>query len=42
MYKCYQNKIIPGTESFSLAWIIGENLLFLIRWVLVGYLIWPI
>jgi len=42
MYKCYQDKIVPGTESFSLAWIIGENLLHLTTWVLAGYLIWPL
>lgn len=42
MYKCYQDKIVPGTESFSLSWIIGENLLYLISWVLAGYLLWPL
>ena len=42
MYKCYQDKIVPGTESFPLAWIIGENLFYLIMWVLAGYLLWPI
>ncbi|MBE9511723.1 MAG: hypothetical protein IMY71_12670 [Bacteroidetes bacterium] len=42
MYKCYQDKIVPGAESFSLAWVIGENLLHLTMWVLAGYLIWPI
>ena len=42
MYKCYQDKIVPGTESFSLSRIIGENLLYLITWVLAGYLLWPL
>ncbi|MCK4543639.1 MAG: hypothetical protein KAU17_15515 [Spirochaetales bacterium] len=42
MYKCYQDKIVPETESFSLSWIIGENLLHITVWVLAGYLIWPI
>jgi hypothetical protein len=42
MYKCYQDKVVPGTESFSLFWIIGENLLYLAMWVLAGYLFWPI
>ena len=42
MYKCYQDKIVHGTESFSLVWIIGENLLHLTTWVLAGYLIWPL
>lgn len=42
MYKCYQDKIVHGAESFSLSWIIGENLLYLITWVLAGYLLWPL
>lgn len=42
MYKCYQNNIISGAESFSLSWIIGENLLYLVIWLLAGYLLWPV
>lgn len=42
MYKCYQNKIVTGTESFSISCIIGENLLYLAMWVGAGYLLWPV
>jgi len=42
MYKCYQDNIVAGNESFPLSWIIGENLLYLAMWVLAGYLLWPI
>ena len=42
MYKCYQDNIVAGKESFPLSWIIGENLLYLAMWLLAGYLIWPI
>lgn len=42
MYKCYQDKIVHGTESFTLSHIIGENLLYIAMWVLAGYLLWPI
>ncbi|MCD6564543.1 MAG: hypothetical protein J7K53_01230 [Bacteroidales bacterium] len=42
MYKCYQDKIVPGKESFSLVWIISENLLYLTTWILAGYLIWQL
>ena len=42
MYKCYQDNIVAGNESFPLSWIIGENLLYLANWVLAGYLLWPI
>lgn len=42
MYKCYQDNIVAGKESFPLSWIIGENLLFLAMWVLAGYLLWQI
>ena len=42
MYKCYQNKIVTGTESFPLSRIIWENLLYISMWVIAGYLIWPI
>ena len=42
MYQCYQDKIVPGTESFPMYQIIGENLLYLAMWVLAGYLLWPI
>ena len=42
MYERYQGKIVSGTDSFSLSWIIGENLLYLITWVLAGYLLWPL
>jgi hypothetical protein len=34
--------MIHGTESFSLSWVIGENLLYVTPWVLAGYLLWPI
>jgi hypothetical protein len=42
MYKCYPNNVVAGKESFSLPWIIGENLLYLAMWVLAGCLLWPI
>ena len=42
MYKCYQDKIVSGTESFSIPWILGENLLQLGTWTLAGYLLWPV
>jgi hypothetical protein len=42
MYKCYQGNIIVGVESFSLPWIILENLFYLSIWVLAGYLLWPL
>jgi hypothetical protein len=42
MYKCYQNKIVNGTESFPMSRIIGENLLYIATWVLAGYLLWPL
>jgi len=42
MYKCYQDNIVSGKESFPLSWIIGENLLYLAMWVLAGYLLLPI
>lgn len=42
MYKCYQDKIVAGNESFPLSWVIGENLLYLTMWALAGYLLWPI
>ena len=42
MYKCYQGNIVEGTESFSLLGVIGENLLHLGAWILVGYLLWPV
>ena len=42
MYKCYQDKMAPGNESFPLAHIIGENLLYLTTWVLAGALLWPV
>ena len=42
MYRRYQDNIVPGTESFPLSWIIGENLLYLATWVLAGYLLWPV
>ena len=42
MYKCYQGNIVSGTESFSIPWIIGENLLQLGMWTLAGYLLWPV
>lgn len=42
MYKCYQDKIVNGTESFPISRIIGENLLLIATWVLAGYLLWPL
>ena len=42
MYKCYQEGIVNGTESFPLSWIIGENLLHVTMWVLAGSLLWPV
>jgi hypothetical protein len=42
MYKCYQDNIVAGDESFPLSWVIGENLLYLTMWVLTGYLLWPL
>ncbi len=42
MYKCYQDKIVSGTESFPLSRIIVENILYISTWVLAGYLLWPI
>lgn len=42
MYKCYQDNIVAGNESFPLSWVIGENLIYLAMWVLAGYLLWPI
>jgi len=42
MYKCYQDNIVTGKESFPLSWIISENLLYLAMWVLAGYLLWAL
>ena len=42
MYECYQEKIIAGTESFSLLRIISENLIHIAAWVAAGYLLWPV
>lgn len=42
MYKCYQDSIVVGKESFPFYRIIGENLLHLTTWVLAGYLLWPL
>jgi len=42
MYKCYQENIVAGNESFPRSWVIGENLLYLAMWTLTGYLLWPI
>jgi len=42
MYKCYQDNIVEGNESFPLSLIIRENLLYLTIWVLAGYLLWPV
>ena len=41
MYACYQGKTVPGTESFSLLWIISENLLHIATWIAAGILLWP-
>jgi hypothetical protein len=42
MYKCYQDKIVSGTESFPLYQIILENILGISMWVIAGYLLWPV
>ena len=43
MYTRYRNKIVADCrDSFPLAWIVGENLLYLSMWVLAGALVWPI
>jgi hypothetical protein len=42
MYKCYKDTIVAGKESFPLPWIIGENLFYILMWVLMGYLLWPL
>jgi hypothetical protein len=42
MYKCYQDNIVAGDESFPLSRVFGENLHYLAMWVLTGYLLWPI
>jgi hypothetical protein len=42
MYKCYQDKIVTGTESFTLSRIILENILSISIWVIAGYLLWEI
>ncbi|MCJ7484344.1 MAG: hypothetical protein MUO31_15450 [Thermodesulfovibrionales bacterium] len=42
MYKCYQDNITAGEESFPLSQVIAENLFYLAMWVLTGYLLWPI
>ena len=42
MYPCYQQGVVSGKEAFSLAWIFGENALYLAMWALAGYLLWPI
>ncbi len=42
MYKCYQDNIVAGDESFPLSRVIGENLFYLVLWVLSGYLLWPL
>ncbi len=42
MYKCYQDNIVAGKESFPMAWVLGENLIYLTIWSLAGYLLWPI
>lgn len=42
MYKCYQDKIVGGTESFPMSRIIGENLFYITTWALAGYLLWPL
>ena len=42
MYKCYQDNIVAGNESFPMSSIIGENILYLVIWALSGYLLWPI
>lgn len=42
MYKCYQRGIVFGKESFPWIGIIGENILFVLLWVVAGYLLWPV
>ena len=42
MYNCYKSKIVDGVESFPILSIIGENVLYLATWGVVGFLFWPI
>lgn len=42
MYPCYENKLVPGSESASWFRIIAENLLFLSIWTLAGFLLAPL
>lgn len=43
MYELYREKINTACrESFSLPWIICENILHLSTWVIAGALIWPV
>ncbi len=42
MYDCYKNNITKGRDSFSIPWIVGDNLQVFIIWGLAGYLLWPI
>ncbi len=43
MYSRYQNKIAADCrESFSISWILAENILHLSTWIIAGWLVWPV
>ena len=43
MYEQYRGKIAADCrESYSLAWILCENALYLSTWVVAGALVWPV
>ena len=43
MYPEYQDRLAPDRcESFPIAWIAAENLLYLSIWIVAGRLLWPL
>ncbi len=43
MYPAYRGHLAPTRlERFPLAWVAGENLLYLATWALAGALVWPL
>jgi hypothetical protein len=43
VYAHYRDGIAPDRrEDFPLSWILGENALYLVTWILGGWLLWPI
>jgi hypothetical protein len=43
MYPQYQDKIEKDCkESFSLLWVLGENILYLSTWIVAGWIVWPV